>query len=122
MLLLAGVTYRHSQRRPRYAWGIVSTRRQRPSWRSRVSCALLAASTLVVSLPASAAPTKTDPRKEREAIRKRRAEIAAQVDVTRAEDAKVEMEAKKAAGYFAPEGTPTESELKTTVGRGLRDF
>ena len=38
------------------------------------------------------------------------------------DDAKVEMEAKKAAGYFAPEGTPTKDELKSTVGRNLRDF
>ena len=33
------------------------------------------------------------------------------------DDAKVEMEAKKAAGYFTPEGAPTEDELKATVGR-----
>jgi hypothetical protein len=32
------------------------------------------------------------------------------------------MEAKKAAGYFTPEGAPTEDELKATVGRNLRDF
>ena len=38
------------------------------------------------------------------------------------DDAKVEMEAKKAAGYFTPEGAPTEAELKSTVGRNLRDF
>ncbi len=38
------------------------------------------------------------------------------------DDAKVEMEAKKAAGYFTPEGAPTEDELKATVGRDLRDF
>ena len=38
------------------------------------------------------------------------------------DDAKVEMEAKKAAGYFTPEGAPTEDELKATVGRNLRDF
>ena len=38
------------------------------------------------------------------------------------DDAKVEMEAKKAAGYFTPEGAPTEDELKSTVGRNLRDF
>ena len=38
------------------------------------------------------------------------------------DDAKVEMEAKKAAGYFAPEGTPSETDLKSTVGRNLRDF
>jgi GTP cyclohydrolase II len=38
------------------------------------------------------------------------------------DDARVEIEAKKAAGYFAPEGTPSEAELKSTVGRDLRDF
>ncbi len=38
------------------------------------------------------------------------------------DDAKVEMEAKKAAGYFTPEGAPSEDELKATVGRNLRDF
>lgn len=69
---------------------IVSTRRQRPPRRSRIACVLLVGSTLVVALPVSAAQTKSDPRKQREEIRKRRAEIAAQVDVTRAEDAKVE--------------------------------
>lgn len=38
------------------------------------------------------------------------------------DDAKVEMEAKKAAGYFTPEGAPTEEDLKSIVGRNLRDF
>ena len=38
------------------------------------------------------------------------------------EDASVEMEAKKAAGYFTPEGAPTEDELKKTVGRDLKEF
>ena len=38
------------------------------------------------------------------------------------DDANVEMEAKKAAGYFTPEVAPTEAELKTVVGRGLKDF
>jgi GTP cyclohydrolase II len=38
------------------------------------------------------------------------------------DDAKVEMEAKKAAGYFTPEGAPSEADLKATVGRDLREF
>jgi len=38
------------------------------------------------------------------------------------DDAKVEIEAKKAAGYFTPEGAPTEDELKSVVGRDLREF
>ena len=38
------------------------------------------------------------------------------------DDANVEMEAKKAAGYYTPEGAPTAEELKATVGRKLRDF
>ena len=37
-------------------------------------------------------------------------------------DASVEMEAKKAAGYFTPEGPPSEDELKKTVGRDLGNF
>jgi GTP cyclohydrolase II len=37
------------------------------------------------------------------------------------DDAKVEMEAKKAAGYFAAH-TPTADELKATVGRGIEEF
>src|SRR5213078_3886994 len=35
------------------------------------------------------------------------------------EDARVEMDAKKAAGYFTPEGSPDESELAKTKGRPL---
>ncbi|RME17590.1 MAG: GTP cyclohydrolase II [Bdellovibrio sp.] len=35
------------------------------------------------------------------------------------EDAKVEMEAKKAAGYFTPEGAPSEEDLKSVKGRQL---
>jgi GTP cyclohydrolase II len=35
------------------------------------------------------------------------------------EDARVEMDAKKAAGYFTPEGSPDEAELAKTKGRGL---
>jgi GTP cyclohydrolase II len=37
------------------------------------------------------------------------------------DDAKVEMEAKKAAGYFAAH-TPTADELRTTVGRKIEEF
>ena len=35
------------------------------------------------------------------------------------QDASVEMEAKKAAGYFAPEGAPSADKLKGTQGRAL---
>jgi GTP cyclohydrolase II len=35
------------------------------------------------------------------------------------DDAKVEMEAKKAAGYFSPTGTPTTADLNATIGRPL---
>ena len=38
------------------------------------------------------------------------------------EDASVEMEAKKAAGYFTPEGAPSEDALKKVVGRDLGKF
>src|SRR5262245_13997270 len=38
------------------------------------------------------------------------------------DDASVEMEAKKAAGYFTPEGAPTADALSRVVGRGLKDF
>ena len=34
-------------------------------------------------------------------------------------DASVEIEAKKAAGYFAPDGAPDEGALRGTVGRSL---
>jgi len=37
-------------------------------------------------------------------------------------DAGVEMEAKKAAGYFTPEGAPSEEDLKGVVGRDLKEF
>ena len=37
-------------------------------------------------------------------------------------DASVEMEAKKAAGYFTPEGAPSKKKLRTTVGRDLGKF
>jgi GTP cyclohydrolase II len=37
-------------------------------------------------------------------------------------DASVEMEAKKAAGYFAPQGAPTQEELARTSGRDLDKF
>jgi GTP cyclohydrolase II len=38
------------------------------------------------------------------------------------DDANVEMEAKKAAGYFTPEGAPSEEDLSRVVGRDLKDF
>ncbi len=38
------------------------------------------------------------------------------------DDASVEMEAKKAAGYFTPEGAPSEEDLKSVVGRDLKEF
>jgi len=38
------------------------------------------------------------------------------------DDASVEMEAKKAAGYYTPEGAPTEDDLKKVVGRDLGEF
>ncbi|WP_293860180.1 GTP cyclohydrolase II [uncultured Alsobacter sp.] len=37
-------------------------------------------------------------------------------------DASVEMEAKKAAGYYAPDGTPTRDDLRGTVGRPLERY
>jgi GTP cyclohydrolase II len=37
-------------------------------------------------------------------------------------DASVEMEAKKAAGYFAPQGAPSAEALKGTSGRGLETY
>ena len=37
-------------------------------------------------------------------------------------DASVELEAKKAAGYFSAEATPTEEDLTHVVGRDLKDF
>jgi GTP cyclohydrolase II len=37
-------------------------------------------------------------------------------------DAAVEMEAKKAAGYFAPDGAPTAEDLRNTSGRGLESY
>ncbi|WP_350336029.1 GTP cyclohydrolase II [Coralliovum pocilloporae] len=37
-------------------------------------------------------------------------------------DAQVELEAKKAAGYYAPDGTPDETDLESTVGRSLEEF
>ncbi len=37
-------------------------------------------------------------------------------------DASVEMEAKKAAGYYAPDGVPGDNALKSTVGRELDKF
>lgn len=37
-------------------------------------------------------------------------------------DASVEMEAKKAAGYFTPEAPKSEQDLKRVLGRDLKDF
>ncbi len=37
-------------------------------------------------------------------------------------DASVEMEAKKAAGYYTPEGAPSEEQLARVVGRDLGEF
>ncbi len=37
-------------------------------------------------------------------------------------DASVEMEAKKAAGYFTPEAPKTKADLKRVVGRDLKEF
>ena len=37
-------------------------------------------------------------------------------------DASVEMEAKKAAGYFTPDAVPTADQLKGVVGRDLGKF
>jgi GTP cyclohydrolase II len=37
------------------------------------------------------------------------------------DDAKVEMEAKKAAGYFTPEKAKTKDDLKKVKGRGLNE-
>jgi GTP cyclohydrolase II len=38
------------------------------------------------------------------------------------EDASVEMEAKKAAGYYTPDAVPTAEDLARVVGRDLQDF
>ena len=37
-------------------------------------------------------------------------------------DAQVELEAKKAAGYYTPESAPSAEQLKTVVGRDLNEF
>ena len=37
-------------------------------------------------------------------------------------DAKVEIDAKKAAGYFTESEVPTEDDLKESQGRGLEDY
>ncbi|MBX9876620.1 MAG: hypothetical protein K2X84_17295, partial [Beijerinckiaceae bacterium] len=37
-------------------------------------------------------------------------------------DASVEIEAKKAAGYYSPDGAPGDNVLKATVGRDLDKF
>jgi len=38
------------------------------------------------------------------------------------EDARVEMEAKKAAGYFTEDSVPDAKDLADTKGRGLSDY
>ena len=38
------------------------------------------------------------------------------------QDASVEMEAKKAAGYFTPDGAPSDAALARVVGRDLTEF
>ncbi|HEX2800920.1 MAG TPA: GTP cyclohydrolase II [Phenylobacterium sp.] len=38
------------------------------------------------------------------------------------DDANVEMEAKKAAGYFTPDKPPSKADLKKVVGRDLKEF
>ena len=38
------------------------------------------------------------------------------------QDASVEMEAKKAAGYFTPDAPPSKADLKKVVGRDLEEF
>jgi hypothetical protein len=38
------------------------------------------------------------------------------------DDASVEMEAKKAAGYYTPEGAPTQEDLERVIGRHFGDF
>ena len=38
------------------------------------------------------------------------------------DDASVEMEAKKAAGYFTPEAAPSKDDLSRVVGRKIEDF
>ena len=40
----------------------------------------------------------------------------------RGEDAAVELEAKKAAGYFSPEAPPSQADLTRVVGRDLKKF
>jgi GTP cyclohydrolase II len=38
------------------------------------------------------------------------------------QDAQVELEAKKAAGYYTPDAVPTQDDLKGVVGRDLKEF
>jgi GTP cyclohydrolase II len=56
------------------------------------------------------------------ALRAQGIEIVEQVAIPDAlvpPDAQVEIAAKKAAGYFAPDGPPTQADLHTIIGRGL---
>ena len=57
-------------------------------------------------------------------IRGQGIEIGAQVSIPEAlipEDARVEMDAKKAAGYYSPDGVPDAAELALAKGRPLTD-
>jgi GTP cyclohydrolase II len=57
-----------------------------------------------------------------DALRAQGIEIIEQVAIPDAlvpRDAQVEIAAKKAAGYFSPDGKPSRDELRDTRGRGL---
>ena len=89
--------------------------------RRRLACAVLVVAALLATQPVSAAPSKSDPRKEREAIRKRRAEVAAQVDVTRAEDAKVERALKDLTADLATQEASLQS-AEQAVAQALTEL
>ncbi len=59
-----------------------------------------------------------------DAITRSGIEVATRVSIPEGripEDARVEMDAKKAAGYFTEKAAPTKEELKKTRGRGLEE-
>jgi GTP cyclohydrolase II len=59
-----------------------------------------------------------------DALREQGIEIVEQVPIPDdliPADAQVEMDAKKAAGYFAPDGRPTPLQLRSAKGRGLNE-
>jgi len=59
-----------------------------------------------------------------EAIVRQGIEIAERIPIPKeliSDDASVEMEAKRAAGYFTEEPLPSDEELKVTKGRKLHD-